>query len=107
MAISDDELFISASTHLAALAALHDVPTIFQGNAFAMAGGLMSYGSNLRETYHQAGVYSGLILKGATPADLPVYQSTKIEFIVNLRIAERLGLTIPFALLDRANEVIK
>ena len=67
----------------------------------------MSYGTNLTETYHQAGVYSGLILKGASPADLPVYRSTKIEYIVNLRTAERLGLTVPLALLDSANEVIK
>jgi len=107
LAISDDELFISASAHLAALAVLHDVPTIFQGGAFAVAGGLMSYGTNPTETYHQAGVYSGLILKGASPADLPVYRSTKIEFIVNLRTAEKLGLTVPLALLDSANEVIK
>lgn len=107
LAISDDELFISASAHLAALAVLHGVPAIFQGNAFAAAGGLMSYGSSLAETYHQAGVYSGLVLKGAAPADLPVYQSTRIEFVVNLRTAERLGLTVPPGLLGRANEVIK
>jgi len=107
LAISDDELFISASAHLASLAVRHGVPAIFQGNAFAAAGGLMSYGSNLTETYHQAGVYSGLILKGTTPAGLPVYQSTRIEFIVNLRTAEELGLTVPLGLLGRANEVIK
>ena len=105
--ISDDELFISASAQLASLAVRRNVPAIFQGKAFAAAGGLMSYGSNLAETYHQAGVYSGLILKGATPADLPVYQSTRIEFIVNVRTAESLGIAVPPTMLGAANEVIK
>jgi putative tryptophan/tyrosine transport system substrate-binding protein len=105
--IGDDELFISASAQLGALAARRKVPAIFQGEAFATAGGLISYGSNFAETYHQAGVYSGLILKGATPADLPVYQSTRIEFIVNMRTAESLGIAIPLTMLSAANEVIK
>ena len=105
--ISDDELFISASAQLASLAVGRNVPTIFQGKAFAAAGGLMSYGSDFAETYHQAGVYSGLILKGATPADLPVYQSTRIEFIVNVKTAESLGIAVPSTMLGAANEVIK
>ena len=67
----------------------------------------MSYGSNLTETYHQAGVYSGLVLKGAVVSGLPVYQSTKIEFVVNARTAASLGITIPSAILSAANEVIK
>ena len=107
LVISDDELFISRSAQLGSLAVHHTVPAIFEGQAFAAAGGLMSYGSSLTETYHQAGVYSGLILKGATVADLPVFQSTKIEFIVNLRTAATLGIAVPGALLGSANEVIK
>lgn len=107
LVIGDDELFISASAWLASLAVRRNVPAIFQGKAFATAGGLMSYGSNLVETYHQAGVYSGLILNGAAPADLPVYQSTRIEFIVNVRTAKSLGIAVPLATLSAANEVIK
>lgn len=107
LVIGDDALFDSQSAELASLALRHAMPAIFQGQAFAVAGGLMSYGSSLTETYHQAGVYSGLVLKGATPADLPVFQSTKIEFIVNLRTAGSLGIALPAGLLGRANVVIK
>ena len=107
LVIGDDQLFISASAQLASLAVRRNVPTIFQGRAFAAAGGLMSYGSNLVETYHQAGVYSGLILKGAAPADLPVYQSTRIECIVNMRTAQSLAIAVPLTILSAANEVIK
>jgi putative tryptophan/tyrosine transport system substrate-binding protein len=107
LVIGDDELFISASARLAALAVHHNVPAIFQGKEFAAAGGLISYGSNLAETYHQAGVYSGLILKGAAPADLPVYQSSRIEFIVNMRTAVSLGIAVPLTMLSAANALIK
>ena len=107
LAISDDELFVSASAQLASLAAGHRVPAIFQDAPFARAGGVMSYGNRLAETYHQTGVCSGLILNGATAAELPVYQATKIEFIINLRTANSLGLTFPPNLLDHATEVIK
>ena len=107
LVIGNDESFIAASAQLAALAVHHNVPAIFQGKAFAAAGGLISYGSNLAETYHQAGVYSGLILKGAAPADLPVYQSSRIEFIVNMRTAGSLGIAVPLTMLSAANEVIK
>jgi putative ABC transport system substrate-binding protein len=107
LVIGDDESFIGAGARLAALAVHHNVPAIFQGKEFAAAGGLISYGSNLAETYHQAGVYSGLILKGAAPADLPVYQSSRIEFIVNVRTAASLGITVPLTMLGAANEVIK
>jgi putative ABC transport system substrate-binding protein len=106
LAISDDELFISRSAQLAALAVRRAVPAIFQHREFVAAGGLMSYGNNLTETYHQAGVYSGLILKGGKTADLPVYQSTKVEFLVNLRTAKSLGLAFPLTMLGRADEVI-
>lgn len=107
LVIADDELFNSRSTYLAFLALHHRIPAIFQGRAFAAAGGLMSYGSSLTETYHQAGVYGGLILKGAIVASLPVYQSTKIEFIVNARTAGFLGITFPTAMLSAANEIIR
>jgi putative ABC transport system substrate-binding protein len=107
LAIADDELFISASAELGSLAIRHGIPAIFQGAAFASAGGLMSYGNSLAETYHQAGVYTGLILHGANPAELPVYQSTRIEFIINLRTANSLGTTVPPTVLERAGQVIK
>ncbi len=107
LAISDDELFINRSARLAELAVRRAVPAIFEHREFVAAGGLMSYCSDLTETYHQAGVFSGLILKGGNTADLPVYQSTKVEFLINLRTAKSLGLTMPPALLSRANEVIQ
>jgi putative ABC transport system substrate-binding protein len=106
LAIGEDDLFISRSGQLAALALRHGVPAVFQHREFVVAGGLMSYGSNVAETFHQVGAYSGLILKGAKAADLPVYQATRIEFIVNLKTATSLGLGFPPALLGRADEVI-
>ena len=80
---------MSRSAQLAELAVRSAVPTVFEHREFVVAGGLMSYGSDLTETYHQAGVYCGLILKGGNTADLPVYQSTKVEFFINLRTASR------------------
>ena len=107
LAIAEDELFISRGAQLAALTLHHGVPAIFQHREFVTAGGLMSYGSNVAEIYHQVGAYSGLILKGGQAADLPVYQSTRTEFIVNLKTANSLGLSLPPALLDRADEVLR
>lgn len=107
LSIGGDDFFLSRSTQLAALADRSMMPAIFQHREFVASGGLMSYGGDLTEIYHQAGVYSGLLLKGAKAADLPVYQSQKINFIVNLRSARLLRITFPIALLQGANEVLQ
>lgn len=107
LVIGDDEVFFSAAAELAALAARYAIPAVFAGAAFTSAGGLMSYGGSAAEMYHQVGAYSGLILKGAAAARLPVFQSTKVEFIINQRAAATLNLAIPAVLLARANEIIK
>jgi putative ABC transport system substrate-binding protein len=83
------------------------VPAIFHLRAFAVAGGLMSYGTPIAETHRLAGVYTGRILKGEKPADLPVQQSTKVELIINMRTAKALGISVPVSLLGRADEVIE
>jgi putative ABC transport system substrate-binding protein len=107
LVIGTDGFFVSRSEQLAALAIRYAMPAIFQYRAFAAAGGLMSYGGSVTDSYRLAGVYTGRILKGDKPADLPVQQSTKIELIINLNSAKALGLTIPRSLLGRADEVIE
>jgi putative tryptophan/tyrosine transport system substrate-binding protein len=107
LVIGGDPLFASRSEQLAALALRYAVPTIYQNRAFAVAGGLLSYGADSTDGYRLAGIYTGRILKGDKPADLPVQQATKVELYINQKTAKALGLTVPQALLSRADDVIE
>jgi len=107
LVISTDPFFNSQSERLAHLASRYAVPAIFSYREFAAAGGLMSYGGSFTEAYHLAGIYTGRILNGEKPADLPVQQATKVELFLNLKTAKALGITVPLPLSGRADEVIE
>jgi putative tryptophan/tyrosine transport system substrate-binding protein len=107
LVISSDSFFFTRSEQLATLAGRYAMPTIFGFREFPVAGGLMSYGGNIADSHRWLGVYTGRILKGEKPADLPVQQATKIDLIINLKTAKALGLSVPPALLLRADELIE
>jgi putative tryptophan/tyrosine transport system substrate-binding protein len=105
--VASDPLFLGRGDRLGALSLGHHIPAIWQGREFVEAGGLMSYGTNIVSIYRQLGVLAGRILKGESPADLPVQQVTNIELIINMKTAAALGLTFPLTLLGRADQVVE
>src|SRR6266545_3236130 len=107
LVVVSDPFMFDRRAQIAALAAHHAVPTIYPLRDFAAAGGLVSYGSSIIETFRQQGVFVGQILKGATPADLPVQQSTKVDLVLNLQAARTLGLEVPMSILIRVDDVLE
>ena len=105
--VSADGFFLTNSNHIVALAARHEVPAIYGWRQAVALGGLMSYGTNFPDAWRQAGVYTGRLLKGEKPANLPVQQVTKIELVINLKTAKTLALTVPLPLSGRADELIE
>jgi putative ABC transport system substrate-binding protein len=107
LVVTGDPLFVSQRDKVVTLAARHAVPTIYVQREFAVAGGLIGYGTNLTDAYRQVGIYAGRILKGAKVADLPVVQPTKFELVINIKTAKALGLQVPDKLLALADEVVE
>ena len=107
LVIGGDPFFNSRSEQLGTLTLRRAVPTIYQFRAFAAAGGLVSYGANLEDSYRLTGVYTGRVLRGEKPGDLPIQRATKVELVINQKTAKALGMTIPQSLLVRADEVIQ
>jgi putative tryptophan/tyrosine transport system substrate-binding protein len=107
LVIGADALFNSRSEQLAALTIRHRVPAIYQYREFVSTGGLMAYGSTVLDTYRPLGLYTGRILKGEKPAELPVQQATKVELVINMKTAKALGLTVPLPMIGRVDEVIE
>jgi putative ABC transport system substrate-binding protein len=105
--VGGDAFFLDRRVQFATLTARHKIPTTYAVRDYVAAGGLMSYGTDIADMWHQVGVYTGKILKGAKPADLPVLQSTKFEFVINLQTARALGIEVPPAVLSIADEVIE
>jgi ABC-type uncharacterized transport system substrate-binding protein len=107
LVIGGDPLFTGNSRQLGAMTVRYSMPAVYKGREFAAAGGLLSYGSDVADAYRLAGVYTGRILNGDRPADLPVQQATGFKLVINLKTAKALGLTVPQVLLARATEVIE
>jgi putative ABC transport system substrate-binding protein len=108
LVVAGDAYFLARQYRIVALAGQHALPTMYFFREFVTAGGLISYGSNLANAYHQVGVYAGKVLKGARPADLPmIQQSDQLELVLNMRTARALGLQVPATLLAQADEVIE
>jgi putative tryptophan/tyrosine transport system substrate-binding protein len=107
LVIGSDAFFTSRAQKLASLATNHRIPAVYWNRDFANAGGLMSYGTSYKETYRIAGIYTGRLLKGERPAELPVQQNAKVELVINIKTAKALGITFPLTLLARADEVIE